>query len=252
MTAQPPPGEPVVHVVLVHRRAGDLMDEQDGCERALVHAASALRAITRCHVTAVAVGRAQDQEPWLELAARSGCDRLVCVSIDREQSDAPGHRGIAELACAALEQLESDVILCATCPPGSQSGVYAPALAHIMDMAHLSGVIDIRAGQGTREIVVAQRADARIHQWRCALPVVLGVWARPLDADVDAAADIDADADAVELEIEYLSSSLLEAARAGLPRQLLGEVRTAPVAPAIIVASPDELLTHLDEGRAPR
>ena len=165
------------------------------CERAALAAALYLKQTSNADVTAVAVGPGAFEKRALELARRAGCDRAVEVLY--AAVDMVDYLGVARVLSAALrrEQPEGsgvsptndgrrarlcrgrrpDLIVCGGRSQDELVGAVGPAVAELLDVPHLAGVVDVDVDpdSGGESLVITRRADGRLHRYRCKPPLVV-------------------------------------------------------------------------------
>ena len=218
-----------------------------------LHAALALRTASPCRITALAVGSLTDQRAALVAALHAGCEHAVCVSFgelgetDGDDSSPPEltQMGVAEIVRASLTRLGCDVLLCNDRPHDPARGALGPMVAELLGVPHVTGVValELEGDDGDRCLFVEQRGDRALHQFRCPIPVVLGVRAHPGPAEASApppGAD----------DIEHLHAEDLS-----VDMQLLG-TQTAfdagqrdPAKQVCILENPGELIARLFQDR---
>lgn len=137
-----------------------------------------------------AVALTDDQAPappWSDAALAAGCDRVVC--IDAPAHDDLDYLGTAMVLSAAARTLGCDLLLCDDQGPPPDRCAVGPAVAELLGITHLTGVVAATpdAAPGTvpgaspgamtatppGAVIAHQRAGGRVHRFRCPLPAVL-------------------------------------------------------------------------------
>jgi electron transfer flavoprotein alpha/beta subunit len=243
------------------------------CERAALDTAVRLRDRLGARLTAVAMGADEHQRPVLAAAAAAGCDR--CVRVHAPDCDELDYLGVATVLAAAARRLGCELALCGDTGENERTGAVGPALAELLGVAHLTGVLAVDgAGHGgagggpkttsdttsdatsdttsdmtsdatrdtARALVVTHRSGGRIHRLRWPLPAVLCLLA-PVTAPAQAAARDRAGATAIEtLTLDELG---LNARALAHRRRLLGRADTDVGRGALMVATADDLVARL-------
>lgn len=226
------------------------------CEAAALATAVRLRDRLGGTLAAVAMGTDAHQQPVLAAALTAGCDRGVRVHAP--DCDRLDYLGVATVLAAAVRRLGCDLLLCGDTGENERTGAMGPAMAELLGIAHLSGVLDVNvdgsAPDGT--IVVAHLGGDRIHRFRWPLPAALCLLA-PVSAPVpvsaaeaDARADSEGGADragagAAEVETVDLDQLGLHAQALAHRRRLLGQTDSDVGSGAIMVADADDLVSRL-------
>ncbi len=146
-------------------RGGDLLGR---CERAALSTALALRRDTGADVTALAVGTARFEQRALQLALRAGCNRAFGVLYPAVES--VDYLGVARVIAAALRRERFDLVICGSRSQDEIVGAVGPAVAELLDVPHLGGLIDL-AASGDR-IRAVQRSGGKLHHFSCTPPLV--------------------------------------------------------------------------------
>lgn len=180
--------------ILVRRaqgRPGQLDDEHvlGPCERGALAIGLELAAAFATEAIAIAAGPARREDRVLAMALRAGCARAIRVWGDgHDELDYLGH---AEILAAAVKRAGAEHVVCGDRSLDEHTGAVGPALAEVLGVAHVSGVVAARVeGSGPTGLVIdaehvgeRQRLTVRVRG-----PVVLCVAAPPVRArDVDGA-----------------------------------------------------------------
>lgn len=164
--------------VLLRRLRGDSDELLGRCERAALAAALHLKRERDAEVVALAVGPGSYEKRMLELARRAGCDRAVDILY--AAVDMVDYLGVARVLAAALRREQPDVVLCGGRSQDELVGAVGPAVAELLDLPHLAGVVDLEVTGGDDDALHAtRRADGSLLRYRCHSPVVLcidGFW----------------------------------------------------------------------------
>jgi len=149
------------------------------CERAALAAAMKLREELGATLTTVAVGPASREERVLAMTLRAGCDRAVRVH-DRNL-DELDYLGLAQILAATAKHLDFDLILCGDRSEDELQGAVGPAVAGLLDVAHISGLCDVKGeiADERPSLLVRHRAGGQFHSIRYTPPAVLCVAAFP-------------------------------------------------------------------------
>lgn len=235
------------------------------CEVAALRAAVALAgacAEAEVMLTAVAVGELERESVVLSRALGAGCHRAVCVTPNRpgESLGELDYLGTATVLASAIRHIGCDVLISGERSLGEQHAAVGPALAELLGIAHVSGVVEVSAGDTPRSLTAWHRAGARLHKVRFSMPVALFMLARsgqgPELADAPAAGEAAADRRARLDNIERLDPGEL-----GVDVQALGRYARpggGPIRPAqsgsraVILDSADTLLSRLVDDRLVR
>jgi electron transfer flavoprotein alpha/beta subunit len=161
-----------------------------GAERAAIDAAVALGAARGAPVIAIAAGAAQIHERALAAALAAGCARAI--RIEAPIADEIDYLGLAQILAQATRKVGAAVIFCGDRSGDEATGAVGPAVAELIDAAHLTGVDGVEADGGR---VIAHREPDR---FRIAPPAVLAI-AAPAGAGGAAATAGDAAADGIEV-----------------------------------------------------
>jgi len=214
------------------------------CERAALAAALRLRADLGARLTAVAVGPAQREDRVLAVALRAGCNHAIRVhDADLDDTD---YLGVARAIAAVAGRIGAQLVVCGDRSQDERQGATGPAIAELLGVPHLSGVIDARPGDGG--LVVVQRRGGRQHGWRCRLPAVMCMAAFPRSRQaVGEVERTDKTGGIDKLGIDALGIDR----QALVARQrLVGPARpTRSSSRAIMLASPRELVERLARER---
>jgi electron transfer flavoprotein alpha/beta subunit len=146
------------------------------CERGALALALDLGAGMGAPVTAIAIGPARREDRVLAMALRAGCERAVRISD--EGLDELDYLGLAHVLAAAVRHVGAKVIACGDRSQDEGSGAVGPAVAELLEAAHLTGIARVTV-DGT--VLLAERAVGGVLQrFRCAPPVVLCTTPPPL------------------------------------------------------------------------
>jgi electron transfer flavoprotein alpha/beta subunit len=226
------------------------------CERAALDAAVALGRRLGGTVTALSMGADAHQRPVLAAARAAGCDGAVRVHAPN--CDDLDYLGVATILGTAAAALGCDALLCGDTSENERTGAVGPAVAEILGVPHLTGVLDITAapassrahaapaGDALPDVRVQHRSGGHIHRLRWPLPAVFCLLAPCAPGTAAAAAlpgDAQAGADAVTtLTLEELG---LDARALAHRRRLAGRAHTDAGSSATVVASAGDLVARL-------
>lgn len=201
-------------VVLVQRLHQALGEPAPGllgrCERAALDAAVALARGLGGTLTALSMGTEEHQGPVLAAARAAGCD--AAVRVHAPDCDDLDYLGVATILGAAARTLGCDALLCGDSSENERTGAVGPAVAEILGVPHLTGVLAIAAerkgarawappagtagrwgasdGDGRADevtnVMVQHRSGGRIHRLRWPLPAVFCLLAPDVPANVPA------------------------------------------------------------------
>jgi electron transfer flavoprotein beta subunit len=146
------------------------------CERAALVTGQALAAARGTAAIAIAVGPARREDRVLAMALRAGCDRAVRVSDDG--LDELDYLGLATVLAAILRKVEARCVICGDRAEEEGTGAIGPAVAELLDAAHLTGIVAVaveKPGRGKPALLVERQADGAILDYRVELPAVLCV-----------------------------------------------------------------------------
>lgn len=240
-------------VVLLRRllSAPNTVDDDEvlgRCERAALSAALTLGAELEGEVDAIALGPAKREDRVLAMALRAGCDHASRVwdpalaSLD--------YLAVAEVLAATIALRGFDLVLCGHRSQDERQGAIGPAVAHFLDTPHVTGLVDVRAGDdGT--VTVLRRASGVLHELSCALPAVLGVVSFSMARQ---AADREYTGPrGGAIDVLHLGDLDLEPRALAHRRKFVGSSRaTRPGANATVVKNPAELVRRLTADRVLR
>lgn len=271
---------PAMRIVVLLRRLYHRPGKPDACllgrcEQAALAAAVRLRDALGGTLTAVALGEAMHEEPTLAAALAAGCDRAVRVHAPA--CDDLDYLGTAEVLRAAVDRLGCDLLVCGDRSQDQGHGALGPAMAELLGMPHLTGVLDVdiqvedrdiqvadgaaepaeeaaepaaepaEPTRGGRAILARQRNGGRIHRFRCVPPVVLCIQG-PMPAPDQPAPDQPATDQAPAAPIDHLSLDDLglDARIIGHRGRLIGQLQTTHEGRRTVMAtSPADLVTRL-------
>jgi electron transfer flavoprotein alpha/beta subunit len=156
-------------------------------ERAAVRAAVALGMDLGTQVIAIAAGAAAQHERALRVAIGAGCDRAV--RIESDDAAALDYLGLAQILAQAAKKLGANLIVCGDKSTDEATGALGPAVAELLDAAHLTDVDGLAARE---RAVIASRPPL---QFRITPPAILAIRSGDVDttqpiAAPDAAATI--------------------------------------------------------------
>lgn len=187
----------VVLVQRLHQALGEPAPALLGrCERAALDAAVALARGLGGTLTALSMGTDEHQGPVLAAARAAGCD--AAVRVHAPDCDDLDYLGVATILGAAARALGCDALLCGDSSENERTGAVGPAVAEILGVPHLTGVLAIAAerkgarawappagaagrwgssdGDGRADeitnVMVQHRSGGRIHRLRWPLPAV--------------------------------------------------------------------------------
>jgi hypothetical protein len=243
------------------------------CEAAALRTAVRLRDRLGGTLAALALGADEHQRPVLAAALAAGCDRAVRVHApDCEGLD---YLGVATVLAAAVRRLGCDLLLCGDTGENERTGAVGPAVAELLGIAHLTGVLGVEvdgepdgaaretAAAVENKLAVAHLGGGRIHRLRWSLPAALCLLAPVPAAAAEARPDGNAGAAVIEprgapgteatvapraaAEVETLGLDELGIHARALAhrRRLLGQADTDVGRGAIVVAGADDLVSRL-------
>lgn len=214
------------------------------CERGALVAGLRLAETLGHDAIAVAAGPARREDRVLAMALRAGCSRAI--RLGAEGLDDLDYLGLAEALAAVIKHAGAEIVTCGDRSLDERTGAIGPALAEVLDYAHLTGVASL-AVDGKR-ILCERYGDGRRDRLAVKPPVVLCV-RPPRLAEGDRANDseirrarapqaIDAlDADQIDLDLRRLAPRKHTAGR-------LRPVRGGRQ--ATILSSPEDLIARLE------
>jgi electron transfer flavoprotein beta subunit len=171
----------VTVAILVRRalaRPGQHDEEQilGPCERGALGLGLTLAEARGADAIAIAVGPARREDRVLAMALRAGCARALRVWDDGlEDLD---YLGLAEVLAAAAKDVGATIVVCGDRSVDERVGALGPAVAEVLGVAHVSGVIAARVGGELVEI--EHQAQAGAVHLRVAPPLVLATAAPPV------------------------------------------------------------------------
>lgn len=237
------------------------------CEGAALAASLHLASELNAQVTAIAVGPAKREDRVLAMALRAGCHRAFRVDLgDAAEVD---YLGLASALVPAIERDRYDLVLCGERSQDELQGAVGPAVAELLDIDHLSGVVGVHVEEGL--VIARQRGDGCFHTYRCALPALLAISAfrppprsavqavledlgespeedaRPAERE-PATGPVSVRSGTIEaLRLEQLG---LDAGELAHRATMVGRSRPARSGPnAMMAASPRELIARLEDDR---
>jgi hypothetical protein len=138
----------VTVAILVRRalaRPGQHDEEQilGPCERGALGLGLTLAEARGADAIAIAVGPARREDRVLAMALRAGCARALRVWDDGlEDLD---YLGLAEVLAAAAKDVGATIVVCGDRSVDERVGALGPAVAEVLGVAHVSGVIAARS-----------------------------------------------------------------------------------------------------------
>jgi electron transfer flavoprotein beta subunit len=145
------------------------------CDQAALRAALALKRAGHTLV-AVAAGTAEREDPALRLALGAGADRAL--RIDDPGLEAVDYHGVARALAGAIKLAGFDLVLAGDRSEDEVQGAVGPAVAEVLGVPHLTGVLELKLdqGNGAAQAAVATRRDAgAIRTLRLPLPALLTI-----------------------------------------------------------------------------
>jgi electron transfer flavoprotein beta subunit len=209
------------------------------CERAALATALRLRRQLGGALTAISVGPRREDRV-LAMALRAGCDHAA--RAHDPLLDGVDYLGVARVLAAAARRLSFDLVVCGDRSQDELQGALGPAVADLLDVPHLTGLVDVQADGGA--LVLRQRSGSQLHTFRGRPPLVLCVAAyRPAAGD-EPPGGHGARAGAIEhLDLAELG---IDGRELSHRRQFLGQPRAArPGCNATLVNSGGELVSAL-------
>lgn len=179
-----------VVALLSSRRAG-----LGVCDREALRAALSAAADLELSAVAIAATDRGAGEPALRVALRAGCDRAIAVEADPASLDvAPIARALAD----AVREVEAQLIVCGDQSEAHRRGAVGPAVAEILGIPHLSGVLGVDVAGA--ELRCRAHLDGQSIWFAAALPILLCVRAagRPAPRRGATTATIEVVGDATE------------------------------------------------------
>lgn len=157
------------------------------CERAALDAAVALAKGLGGTLTALSMGAEEHQRPVLMAARAAGCQ--AAVRVHAPDCDDLDYLGVATILGTAAYTLGCDALLCGDTSENERTGAVGPAVAEILGVPHLTGVLAIEpegapapgAASGAsasapadarNHVLVQHRSGGHIHHLRWPLPAV--------------------------------------------------------------------------------
>lgn len=275
---------PAVRLVVLVQRLHQAPDQPapallGRCERAALEAAVALAGRLGGTLTALSMGAEENQRPVLAAALAAGCH--AAVRVHAPNCDDLDYLGVATILGTAARTLGCDALLCGDTSENERTGAVGPAVAEILGVPHLTGVLAIAAGPAGAaapkapggapasapggapaaapggapaaalpDVMVEHRSGGSIHRLRWPLPAVFCLLA-PVAADTardtDAAARPGSEAGAADAGITTLTLDALglDARALAHRRRLAGRAHTDAGDGATVIASADELVARL-------
>lgn len=123
-------------VALLSSRRGGL----GTCEREALRAALRAGLDLDEPVVAIAATGMGDDEPALKIALRAGCARAIAVDVDPLEL---GYLPLARALASAVESVSPVLVLCGDQSETSRRGAIGPAVAEILELPHLTGVLAV-------------------------------------------------------------------------------------------------------------
>jgi len=148
------------------------------CERGALATALGLAQPLGAQVTAIALGPARREDRVLAMALRAGCDRALRVVDDG--IDDLDYFGMAQVLAAAIRHVSARVVVCGDRSQDERTGAVGPAVAELLDAAHLTQVIKAEAEGGA--LIVDRAGDGTRQRFKVSLPAVLCTRPPPVNA----------------------------------------------------------------------
>ena len=157
----------------------------NACEQAALAMALQLRTALAGSLGALILG-GDRTSATARSVLQAGCDRVLCIGntaeIDQVLIDLD-YLSVATAIGAALARMGCDILLCPDRSRDELQGVLGPTVAELLDVPHLTGVVDIHPATpgekpghaGSLSLVATYRGDQECHHFRCTPPVVLCV-----------------------------------------------------------------------------
>jgi len=169
-------GEQIKVVVLLRRlldKPGSIATDQilGRCEGAALAASLYLAEELDAHVTAIAVGPAKRENRVLAMALRAGCHEAI--RVDASEVDELDYLGVATVIAEAIKPNGFDLVLCGDRAQDELQAAVGPAVAELLEVAHLPGVVGLHVEDGL--VVARQRDDDCFHTYRCGMSSLLCV-----------------------------------------------------------------------------
>lgn len=170
-------------------RPGQHDDEQvlGPCERGALMVGLAFARDLRTDAVAIAAGPSQREDRVLAMALRAGCARGIRVWGDGQ--DDLDFLGLAEILAAGVRKVGADQVVCGDRSVDEHTGAVGPAVAELLGVAHLTGVVVARVvttDAGETVIEAEHRSERHRLTVRLRGKLVLCVGAPPIrlrDAD---------------------------------------------------------------------
>jgi electron transfer flavoprotein alpha/beta subunit len=126
-------------------------------ELAAIRAAVAVGRSRGVTVAAIAAGPPGVHDRALAVALAAGCQRAI--RVDATIADEIDYLGLAQLLAQAVRKVDAGLVFCGDRSSDEATGVIGPAVAEMIDAAHLTGVETVAAGDG--DTVLARRGSER-------------------------------------------------------------------------------------------
>jgi electron transfer flavoprotein beta subunit len=151
-------------------------------EQAAVAAAVAIGRARGVPVTAIAAGASAVHDRALAAALAAGCARAI--RIDAAIADEVDYLGLAQVLAQAVRKVDAGVIVCGDRATDEATGAIGPAVAELIDAAHLTAIdsIDIED-----DAVVAHRGAERLRVRAASVLCLTGAVAAPAAAAAESA-----------------------------------------------------------------
>lgn len=159
-----------------------------GAEQAAIAAGVAVGKAQRVPIAAIAAGPGTLHDRALAAALAAGCTRAV--RIDTTLADEIDYLGLAQILAQGVRKTNAGLVVCGDRSSDEATGAIGPAVAELIDAAHLTGVDGV---EPTGDTVIARRGGER---YRVAPGAVLCMAApaepaAPIDApETDAAIEV--------------------------------------------------------------
>jgi electron transfer flavoprotein alpha/beta subunit len=161
-------------LVLLRRvlsRPGAVAGDQviGGCERGALKVARGIAGPDGT-VTVCTVGRARREEKALQEALKGFANRAIRVSDSG--ADRLDYLGVARVVARVVDRADQpyDAIVCGDRSEDCLSGAVGPAVAELMGLPHLTGIVDVTLDDG---VIASVRSTGQKLELKVQLPAVL-------------------------------------------------------------------------------
>lgn len=151
-------------VALLTSRRGGL----GTCEREALRAALRTGADLELPVVAIAATPQGADEPALKIALRAGCARAIAVDVEPLEL---GYLALARALASAVRTAGPRLVLCGDQSETSRRGAIGPALAEVLEMPHLTGVLGVDVAD--RAVRCRASIEGEMRWFEVSLPAVL-------------------------------------------------------------------------------